>query len=252
MTRPRLPPTGMLERCALSTPNPSALVERFLRRDPRHLPPLYVTAGTDGSAYAAIIEATHPALESAHGTRLTRQKDGFIWQKHVLRNAPAYIGQRLPAAWAGALHGLPAFICGAGPSLDVSLPALAAAADRAVIFSADSALRALARHGVAADFAVSIDAAKVPEKCLPSTHLPVRAVLASVSPSAWQTALPAAQTFFLSGPQVTHDWFATRGVPRTALAVAESCVCTALRLAHHLGCDPIYLFGMDLAFDPAN
>ncbi len=244
--------TVPVERPPLSHSEPGLIIERFLRRDPRHLPSLYVTADTTEPTYQAVVTAAHTVLESAHRTRLTRQKDGFIWQKHLLQNAPAYIRQRLPAAWAGALRGLPAFICGAGPSLDVSLPALAAAADRAVIFSADSALRALARHGVAADFAVSIDAAKVPEKCLPATHPPHRVVLASVSPPAWQTALPAAQIFFLSGPQVTDDWLATQGVPRTALAVAESCGSTALELAHHLGCDPIYLFGMDLAVDPAN
>lgn len=241
-----------VDRPPLSHSEPGLLIERFLRRDPRHLPSLYVTADTTDDAYPSVIAAAHAVLESAHRTRLTRQKDGFTWQKHLLQNAPAYIRQSLPADWAGALRGLPAFICGAGPSLDVSLPALAAAADRAVIFSADSALRALARHGVAADFAISIDAAKVPEKCLPATHPPHRVVLASVSPPAWQTALPAAQTFFLSGPQVTDDWLATQGVPRTAIAVSESCGSTALELAHHLGCDPIYLFGLDLAVDPAN
>jgi hypothetical protein len=34
--------------------------------------------------------------------------------------------------------------------------------------------------------------------------------------------------------------------------VAESCGSTAIELARYLGCDPIYLFGMDLAVDPAN
>ena len=243
---------GAVESADPAAPDPGATIERFLRRDPRNLPALYVTVDTPVAAYAAVIAATHATLESAHRTRFTRQKDGFTWQKHLLQNAPAYTRQRLPDSWAGALRGLPAFICGAGPSLDLSLPALAAAADRAVIFSADSALRALAHHGVVADFAVSIDAAKVPEKCLPATHTPPRIVLASVSPPAWQTALPSTQTFFLSGPQVTDDWLATHGVPRTALAVAESCGSTALELAHHLGCDPIYLFGLDLAVDPAN
>jgi hypothetical protein len=243
---------GAVERVALSAPDPGAVIDAFLRRDPRHLPSLYVTHRATDSAYAAVLAATHAALESAHRTRVTRQKDGFVWQRHVLQNAPGYVRQRLPAAWAGALRGLPAFVCGAGPSLDVSILPLAGAANRAVIFAADSALRALARHGVQADFAVSIDAAKVPDKCLPPDCPPARVVLASVSPPAWQTALPPDRQFFISGAQLTDDWLATQGAPRTTLAVAESCGSTALELARHLGCDPIYLFGLDLAVNPAN
>jgi len=233
----------------LDSATPDVAVERFLRRDPRHLPSLYVTEGAAGERAGPVIEAVHRVLESAHRTRLTRQKDGFTWQKHILRNAPAYLRQRLPESWAGALRGLPAFVCGAGPSLDVSVSKLAGAADRAVIFASDSALRALARHGVAADFAVSIDAAKVPEKCLPAKHSPARLVVASISPPGWQTALPSAPPVFISGRQITDDWFAALGASRTTLAAAESCGSTALELAHHLGCDPIYLFGLDLAVD---
>ena len=68
-------------------------------------------------------------------------------------------------------------------------------------------------------------------------------------PPAWQTAHAASPPLFLSGPQVTDDWLATQGVARTALAVSESCGSTALALAEHLGCSPIYLFGLDLAVD---
>lgn len=233
----------------LDSATPDVAVERFLRRDPRHLPSLFVTDGAAGERAGPVLEAVHRVLESAHRTRLTRQKDGFTWQKHILQNAPAYLRQRLPESWTGALRGLPAFVCGAGPSLDVSISKLAGAADRAVIFSSDSALRALARHGVTADFAVSIDAAKIPEKCLPATHPPARLVVASISPPGWQTALPSTPPVFISGRQITDDWFAALGAPRTALAAAESCGSTALELAHHLGCDPIYLFGLDLAVD---
>jgi hypothetical protein len=231
------------------------VLERFIRLNPRALPSFFITAAIGGphaDAYQAVITAAHAQLESTRRSRLTRQQDGFAWQKHILQNAAAYTRRRLPAAWAGALRGLPAFVCGAGPSLDVSIKGLAAHADRAVVFAADSALRALARHGVAADFAVSTDAAKVPGKCLPVDQVPARVVLASVSPPAWQAALPADRQFFLSGNQLTDDWLAMQGVVRTGVAAAESCGSTALELAHHLGCDPIYLFGLDLAVDPAN
>jgi len=232
-----------------------ALLEQFVRSDPRHLPSLYITDELSPSAldrYQQIITEIHAQLESAQRVRLTRQRDGFVWQRHILLNASAYLRRRLPASWAGALRGLPALVCGAGPSLDVSIGKLAQSAGDAVIFSADSALRALARQGVRADFAVSIDAAKVPEKCVPANLPPERVVLASVSPPGWQKALPVQTTFFLSSHQLTDDWFATFGAARTDLSVVESCGSTALELACFLGCDPIYLFGMDLAVDAAN
>ncbi|HEY4246630.1 MAG TPA: 6-hydroxymethylpterin diphosphokinase MptE-like protein [Lacunisphaera sp.] len=230
-------------------------LEHFVRLNPRQLPSLYVTDSIGGphhETYQTVIAETHALLESTRRSRVTRQQDGFTWQKHILQNVAAYARRRVPASWAGALRGQPAFVVGAGPSLDVSIPQLTAYADRAVVFSADSALRALARHGVTADFAVSIDVAKIPAKCLaPDGPAPVRVILASVSPPTWQTAVPIAP-FFLSGHQLTDDWLATLGVARSAPTVAESCGSTALELACYLGCDPIHLFGLDLAVDPAN
>jgi len=231
------------------------IIDEFIRRDPKRMPSVLVTRSLNADhakIYRHIIDEVHDRLESAHRARLTRQLDGFVWQKHILGNVAAYARRRLPASWAGTLRGVPALVCGAGPSLDVSGPKLAAAAERAVIFSADSALRALARHGVAADFAISIDAAKVPEKCLPNHHGPRRVIVSSVSPSSWLSAVSSDLLFFLSGRQVTDDWLATLGIPRTTIAAIESCGSTAIELATFLGCDPIYLFGLDLAVDPVN
>lgn len=241
----------------LKTDDFAPTLDRFIRINPRSLPSLIVTAGIAGQLaadYERLISETHRLLENTHRIRFTRQQDGFTWQKHVLQNSLAYARQRVPRDWAGVLHGQPAFVCGAGPSLDVSITKLAAAASEAVIFSADSALRALARCGVRADFTVSIDLAKIPEKCLPTdpAFAPARAILASVSPPSWQQWLDATPSFFLSGNQVTDDWFAAQGVARTPLGIAESCGSTAIDLARYLGCNPIYLFGLDLAVDPAN
>jgi len=117
-----------------------------------------------------------------------------------------------------------------------------------VVFAADSALRTLARHGVRVDFAVSIDVAKLPEKCLPENgEMPGRVVLSAVSPPAWTSRVREQSFGFVASRQLTTDWLAQGGVPAPALAVAENCGVTALELARWLGCSPIYLFGLDLA-----
>jgi hypothetical protein len=251
--RPLLP-TTVVETLLVGDAPAEPVVEQFLRYDPRHLPSVFVSDNVltrSAPAYRQAIAGIHSILDSHHRSRVTRQKDGFIWQKHLLANLGDYANRRVPASWAGALRGVPAFICGAGPSLDVSAPHLAAHASKGVVFAADSALRALARHGVRADFAVSVDAAKLPEKCLPADTAPARIVLSAVSPPAWQTALPAAPRTYLSSSQITLDWLAIQGIARTPVAVTENCGATGLELARFLGCAPIYLFGLDLAVDAA-
>ncbi len=239
---------------ASPAPDFASLLARFIGKDPRHLPSLYVTRTVlerSQSAFEGAIEKIHAILQEQHQARETRQKDGFIWQRHLFQNVIAYAQQRLPAAWKGALTGLPAFVCGAGPSLDVSAPRLAAAAGCGIVFAADSALRTLARHGVAADFAVSIDAAKLPAKCLPPGAPPTRVILANTSPPEWRDALPPETGWFVSGNQLTEDWLDAQGVARTAICAQENCGATALELARFLGCAPIYVFGIDLAVDAA-
>ncbi len=232
-----------------------AKIERFLGRDPRHLPSVFVTTDTQDenrADYATGIEQITAVLSSNHVARETRQKDGFTWQKHVLQNIPALVHRRLPSAWRDAFRGQPAFVCGAGPSLDVTAPLLSRVANRGVVLAADSAQRALTRHGVKVDFTVSVDAAKHPEKCLPADSLPGNVVLSSVSPPAWRDALPVERCFFLSAPQVTEGWLSSHGITPAAVAVRENCGGTALELARFLGCAPIYLFGLDLAVDTSN
>ena len=246
-------PAGIV---ALSAGAPEAIeaaLDEFVRRDARRLPTVLVTeAATDAVCAQALGEVT-AALRSIRTARVTRQLDGFQWQRHVLRNLPAYVRERLPVTWAGALAGCPAVVCGAGPSLDVTGPLLKTVAHRAVVFSADSALGALARQGVVADFAVSVDVAKVPDKCLAAVAQPPCWVgLANLSPPGWIQVPLAGGRFFCSSRQITVDWLAGLGVTPTAVPVGDNCGVTALALARFLGCAPIYLFGMDQALDEHN
>ncbi len=57
---------------------------------------------------------------------------------------------------------IPAIIVAAGPSLDLNIEELKRAKGKAVIFATDTALRYLHKHGIKADFAVTIDPQKPP------------------------------------------------------------------------------------------
>jgi hypothetical protein len=251
-------PASAIERLPVNRPpaEMEAAIEAFLAKSPRHLPSLYVSSQIGPAHeldYLRAAEIASASIESNSRARLTRQQDSFAWQSHLFENLPAYASRRLPESWRGALTGCPAIICGAGPSLEVSIQSLARSAGGAVVFAADSSLRALEKAGVTADFAVSIDVAKAPEKCLPKKAQPGRVVLSINSPPAWLQAIPADDVFFVSSNQLTLDWLAASGIARTQAAVCENCGATAIDVAMFMGCSPIYLFGMDLALGgPAN
>lgn len=228
----------------------AGLLERLLERDLRELPAVRITPDVREHCvadYVQLVGQIHAAFESAQRARVNRQADAFLCQKHLLLNFSAYAGARVPDAWAGALRGFPAFVCGAGPSLDVSAEVLAPVADSGIVFAADSALRVLARRGIQADFAVSIHAQRTPEKCLAADVAPSRVVLATISPPAWRDALPEDRSVFISGGQITEEWLRAHGVAPTAVTAMESCGSSALELARFFGCAPIHLFGLDLA-----
>lgn len=236
-------PNQAWRRMRIDDPWPKVL-EQFLRKDARRLPSLGVSGGEGRAEQFA---ATVAELERQHRARVTREQDGFRWQKQVLANLPRYVRRPLPESWRGALAGVPAVVCGAGPSLDVSAPVLASRGAGCAVFAADSALRTLARHGVEVDFTVSIDVAKVPERCLVPGRDPGRVVLSAVSPPEWRAAVPEARMVFAANRQITTDWVTALGGVKPALSVAESCGVTALELARWMGCAPISLFGLDLA-----
>ena len=228
-------------------------LDRFIRLDAIRLPSIFVTEDAVGESavnFLPIIEAIFAQCEMHHRVRGFRQQQGFISQKHVLANLPAYVRRRVPRTWAGALEGVPAFVCGAGPSLDASAAKLAECARHGAVLAADSALRALDKRGIEVDFAVAVDARKTPENCLPpGTRIPARVILASAGAPAWLQAVPRERLYFLSGRQRTEDLLAQAGIAKTAAAISENCGTTAIELALYLGCQPICLFGMDHAVD---
>jgi hypothetical protein len=231
-------------------------LNRFIELDAVRLPSIFLTdelVGASAAEFLPVVGSIFAHCEKHHRAREFRQQLGFSYQRNILANLSAYARHRVPRSWAGALDGVPAIVCGAGPSLDASAAKLAACAPRAVVFAADSALRALDRRGLAADFCISVDARKTPENCLPpGTRPPARVVLASPGTPAWLEAVPPDRAFFLSGRQATEDLLAKSGVPKTVPEISENCGITAFELAVFLGCRPICLFGMDHAVDTKN
>ncbi len=229
-------------------------LDRFGRRDPFGVPELFVSRAfaATGHAHAAVVAEIRAWIEERHLDQPLQQRLGFLRQKHFLLNVTEYVRRRVPVAWRGALRGWPALVCGAGPSLDVSVAALAPVADHSIVFAVDSALRALGRYGVAVDFAVALSSRKTPARCLVPGAEPTRVVLSTVSPVSWREVIPPDRCYFLARAHPTEAWLADQGVAVAPVAADANCGLTALELARFLGCAPIHLFGIDLAVDAAN
>jgi hypothetical protein len=231
----------------------ATVVCKFIQLDATRLPSVFVTEEAVGELAPKalpIVEAIFAQCEGHQRSRAYLELQTFLCQKHVLANLPFYARRRVPRSWAGALKGVPAFVCGAGPSLDASAAKLAKYARHGVVFAADSAIRALDQRGIEVDFAIAIDARKTPDRCLPpGTRPPVRMIVASSCAPAWLQAVPSERLYFLSGPQYTESALAQLGVAPSATKTSRNCGTTAFDLAVYLGCHPICLFGMDHAFD---
>jgi len=146
---------------------------------------------------------------------------------------------------------VPAIICGAGPSLNKNLEDLKGLTDRALIFAGSSALNALIPKGILPHFGVAIDpnSAQYPRVAAAQPHqipffyrnrLCHEALEAISGPRLYLTG---------SGGYTVSEWFETElGIEGNDLDEGHNVVNFCIEIAHALGCDPIILVGVDLAF----
>lgn len=151
---------------------------------------------------------------------------------------------------------VPALICGAGPSLEKSIPTLKNACDQALIFAGGSAITALTKKGVQPHFAMALDPNEEEWDHLRQAHF--------------------FEGPFLFAPRLHRDVFATANGPFGYLKTdtgglienwledklgldgdpigpdlgpeAFSVTTLAISYAFALGCNPIILTGVDLAY----
>ncbi|HEY3595719.1 MAG TPA: 6-hydroxymethylpterin diphosphokinase MptE-like protein [Polyangiaceae bacterium] len=167
-------------------------------------------------------------------------EDIFQNLPHTKRNAPFMVLE-------DHYRGVPAFIVGAGPSLDKNGALLREAAKKGIVIAANTAAAALARIGVTPQVLACIESLDLSHGigALPFIDEVVRAFSLSGHPAHMTTGkgplLPIFENIASFEPLVRL--FGCRGLP-----VGASVTTAAFSLADRLGCDPIILVGQDLAF----
>lgn len=151
----------------------------------------------------------------------------------------------------GKFAGVPAIICGAGPSLSQSLPDLEKASSQALLFAGGSALNALIEKNILPHFAGAID----PN---PAQISRIQATEKYQIPFFYRSRLNEKAIQAIRGPKIyvpgsggydIAPWMEQQlGLPfQEPLDEGHNIVNFLLSIAHALGCSPLILVGVDLA-----
>lgn len=164
----------------------------------------------------------------------------FLWPS-------SYLGSSLANRFAG----VPAIICGAGPSLEKNGAFLASLANKALIFAGSTAMNALNGYGVLPHFGIGID---------PNREQLTRIIINSAyqTPYFYRNRMYADALRLIhgdhllisgsSGYQISQYFEERMGIEPVELDEGCNVVNFSLSIAAAMGCNPIICVGIDLAY----
>jgi hypothetical protein len=181
-------------------------------------------------------------------SKATYQNRARVWVQDIIDNVELLTHSPPFLTLTGCYQGVPAFIIGAGPSLDQNVHLLRDAAKKGIIFATNSGAVALAKHGIEPQVICCIESIDSSSKLagLPFIDRAVRAFSLSAAPATLRTGkgplLPLHEHIAqYSGP--LEDLTGYGGLP-----MSGSVSTIATSLARVLGCSPLVLVGQDLAY----
>lgn len=227
-----------------------ARLDDFLGGRPRRLiagalPPWAELRPRAFGEFRQVLQETLQQVESDHKTRHRFSEE---WVRNMAANLPFLGTHRSLDALGDGFAGKPAILVGAGPSLDHTLPTLAQVRGRALILAVHTAVPALSRAGVTPDMAIILEGQKLDHYFLGLEDLAEMVLLPSPQTHPAHLAVDFGDFIgFSHEGNAAADWLQEAyGIP--ALRSGGSVACAAFSILHHLGCDPIILTGMDLAY----
>lgn len=186
----------------------------------------------------------------ARANAQARREHGARYLLNTLRNVETLHGAASVEGLRDLTPGVPAVVVGAGPSLDLALPLLREARERAVIVAVDTALRPLLAAGIEPHVVVAVDPGEANVRHLvdlppcSGVHLVAEG---SVDPAAFAT-FPGRTFAFAVSDHEPWPWLRRHGFDHGRLRAWGSVLTCAFDLACVMGCDPIVFAGSDLAF----
>lgn len=161
------------------------------------------------------------------------------WVEYLLENLP-YATQPSLMRLMGKFRGVPAFIVGAGPSLDLNRHELERAAKHGIIIAINGAGRTLP---VEPHITLSIEAEDT-RALLGDTRGSIRAFALTCHPGVMEHGDGPLSPVYVTNPSGVLKTLT--GLPRLETSISAST--TGTSLAYILGCSPIVLVGQDMGF----
>lgn len=158
----------------------------------------------------------------------------------------AYLGSAL----FGKFAGVPAIICGSGPSLEKHLPLLKELGNKALLFAPGSAANILTANGITPHFGVVVDPnAESYHRVITSRAFTTPFFYRGRVHNEALNTIPGARLYIGgSGDYSIATWFEEQlGLPLYDIEEGQNVVNFAVSIATHLGCNPIIFVGMDLS-----
>ena len=180
--------------------------------------------------------------------KTTVQKFGKRWVKNIVANQQHLINTQGIRNFAGVFSAVPALVAAAGPSLDEVLPYIPALYERCLIISVDTALRALLRTGIEPDFVVVVDPQYWNARHLDFCKSPGSCLVTEIGVYPSVLRHPFEHRLLCSSLYPLGSFLEKDLDPKGRLGAGGSVATTALDFALHLGAQPVYIAGLDLAY----
>lgn len=199
-------------------------------------------------AAAAVTESIRRLVERIAITQNTYRKRARTWVTDVLQNVELLTDHPPALALEGKFKNVPAFIIGAGPSLDKNIHLLAEAARKGLVFASNSSGLALGKLGIVPQFLACIESIDISSRLetIPFLDQTIRLFSLSASPETLRTGNGPLLPFYEGIPQYSAPLEELTGVG--GVGICGSVSTAAFSIAQKLGCNPIILVGQDMAF----
>ncbi len=197
---------------------------------------------------ARFVELVPSLLQRSVMSKNTLNNRAKIWVEDAIENV-ALLTEAVPfLTLRGRFRNVPAFIIGAGPSLDENIDLLATAAQKGIVIATNSGAVSLGKRGLEPQVVACLESIDASSKLrnLPFIDRAVRAFSLTAAPETLRTGTGPLLPVHELMPQLDGPLEELTGQP--GLPVSGSVSTLAFSLARALGCSPIVLVGQDLAF----
>ncbi len=178
----------------------------------------------------------------------TLKRFGRLWVRNLARNLPALGCRPGVQELHDLFRGIPALVVAGGPSLDELAPALPELAQRCVVISVNTPLKACVHAGVDPDFTILVDPQYWASRALDWAGSTGSILVAEPSTHPRALRERGRAVYLCSSLFPLGEWLERATGAKGKLGAGGSVTTSAFDLARVLGASPIFVAGMDLGF----